>query len=220
MSQPVYRSGLDRKKSPSPVIGMLVMVAFIFFLLPFTQLLESFTDDTKVRETGPPPPPPPEIPPEEEPPPPEEEEPPPPPEMQEPPPPVSLTDLQVSLSVGPGGFGSSFGLANFETRPNTVDEMVFELKDLDRVPKAIKRGALNYPFELKRERIEGSVKLLVLINEEGEVRVLDVVESTHRAFEKPAIEAAEDSLFESPRKNGEKVKVKFFLPIRFSLSNL
>ena len=68
-----------------------------------------------------------------------------------------------------------------------------------------------------RRGLEGEVKLLVLIDEKGKVRVLDVVSSTHPEFVEPSRRAAEDSIYEPPKRNGETVKVQFYLPIRFSL---
>ena len=47
--------------------------------------------------------------------------------------------------------------------------------------------------------------------------VLDVVSSTHPDFVEPSRKAAENSIYEPPRRNGEAVKVQFYLPIRFSL---
>ena len=68
-----------------------------------------------------------------------------------------------------------------------------------------------------RRGLEGEVKLLVLIDEKGKVRVLEVVSSTHPDFIEPSRKAAEDSIYEPPRRNGEAVKVQFYLPIRFTL---
>lgn len=96
-------------------------------------------------------------------------------------------------------------------------DVVVDFALLDRKPGVLQRGPLQYPPELKRERVEGRVLLKVLILEDGRVRVLDVVEADHPGFEKPAIRAAEQSLFESPRRNGEVVRTAFLLPITFRL---
>lgn len=88
---------------------------------------------------------------------------------------------------------------------------------LDRRPNVLRRGALEYPAELRRERVTGHVKLKVMILETGAVRVMEVVESTHRGFERAAIRAAEGSLFEPPLRNGQAVRTAFYLPITFQL---
>lgn len=109
------------------------------------------------------------------------------------------------------------GVVNFDKMGPSLDEMIFDVKDLDRKPRVIRQGRLEYPFELKRERIEGFVRLKIIIDEQGKVKVAEVVDSSHRAFVKPAIEAAESSVFESPTRQGKKVKAYYFLPFRFSL---
>ena len=59
--------------------------------------------------------------------------------------------------------------------------------------------------------------LLVMIDEQGRVSVEKVIDSTHAGFERAAIEFAEASKFESPRKNGEIVKAQFKMPVKFDL---
>ena len=64
--------------------------------------------------------------------------------------------------------------------------------------------------------MEGEVRLLIQIDEKGRVNVLEVVSSTHPDFVGPSREAAENSVYEPPRRNGEVV-VQFYLPVRFTL---
>lgn len=131
---------------------------------------------------------------------------------------LEVAPMDVTLNVGPGDFKAAFSLANYN--PASVEfgqQLVFALHELDRTPNIVKRGTLAYPPQLKRKGLEGEVKLLVLIDERGKVRVLDVVSSTHPDFEEPSRKAAESSIYEPPKRNGEAVKVKFFLPIRFNL---
>jgi len=218
MSSPVYNPHKSGSKSlGAHYFWALGVTAGIFILLPFTTYLSSFADERELLEANaieeqPPelPPPPEEEPPEEE----EEDEP---PEMEEEMEPISLTDLQVSLNAGLGGFGANMGVVNFDALGPSMDEMIFDVSDLDRTPRVIKQGRLEYPFELKRNRIEGMVRLKVIIDERGRVRVSEVLDASHREFVKAAVQAAEDSVFESPTRNGEKVKAYYILPIRFSL---
>ena len=74
-----------------------------------------------------------------------------------------------------------------------------------------------YPPKLKRQGVEGEVKLLVMIDENGKVSVVEVVSSTHPDFVNASRRAAENSVYQPPTKNGKKVKVQFYLPIRFTL---
>ena len=131
---------------------------------------------------------------------------------------LDVDPLNVTLEVGPGDFKAAFALTNHNPAPDGYEhELVFALHDLDGNPNVIKRGRLTYPPKLMRRGLEGEVKLLVLIDEKGKVRVLDVVSSTHPDFVEPSRKAAEDSIYEPPRRNGEAVKVQFYLPIRFTL---
>ena len=131
---------------------------------------------------------------------------------------LDLSPMAVSLEVGPGDFKAAFSLASFNPAPSGFDqELIFEIHDLDRNPSVLKRGTLRYPSNLKRKGLEGEVKLLVQIDEVGKVKVLEVVSSTHPDFVKPSRLAAENSVYEPPRRNGEAVKVQFYLPVRFSL---
>ena len=131
---------------------------------------------------------------------------------------LDVDPLNVTLEVGPGDFKAAFALTNHNPAPDGYEhELVFALHDLDGNPNVIKRGRLTYPPKLMRRGLEGEVKLLVLIDEKGKVRVLEVVSSTHPDFVEPSRKAAEDSIYEPPRRNGEAVKVQFYLPIRFTL---
>ena len=133
---------------------------------------------------------------------------------------LDTRSVNVSLDVGPGDFKAAFSLAGFNPIPDGFgQELVFDLHELDRNPSILKSGILRYPSNLKRKGLEGEVRLLVLIDEKGKVKVLEVVSSTHPDFVKPSREAAENSVYEPPRRNGEAVKVQFYLPVRFSLLN-
>jgi len=124
----------------------------------------------------------------------------------------------ATLEVGPGDFKAAFSLANYNPAPTGfAGEMVFSMHDLDRNPAVLKRGSLIYPSQLRRKGLEGEVKLLVQINEQGRVKVLETVSSTHPDFIEPSRKAAEGSVYEPPTRNGKAVKVEFYLPVRFSM---
>lgn len=124
----------------------------------------------------------------------------------------------ATLDVTPGDFKAAFSLANFNPAPSGIaEQLVFSMHELDRNPVVIKRGSLVYPSHLRRKGLEGEVKLLVQINESGQVKVLEVVSSTHPDFVTASKKAAEGSVYEAPTRNGKPVKVEFYLPVRFSM---
>jgi protein TonB len=95
---------------------------------------------------------------------------------------------------------------------------LFEIAELDRVPNRIRTGLLNYPQEFRRSRKEGDVHLLVVIDPTGHVRVAKVLESTHPEFTRAAVAAAEQSVYEAPRKGGAAVSAQYTLRVPFRLT--
>ncbi|MGJ3241374.1 MAG: TonB family protein [Opitutales bacterium] len=96
------------------------------------------------------------------------------------------------------------------------DEVV-AVSELDRTPRMLRRGTLTYPFEMKRERIEGLVRLKVTIEKDGSVGSVNVMSSSHRAFIQPAIDAAAATLFSPPTKDGQPVRTAMLLPFSFKI---
>lgn len=225
MSNPAeFEEGYEPPKllfRPIRAVFYTVAATFaVFFLLPFTQILSGIAGKTqqfRAVEIAPPPPPPPVEEEEEEI---EEEVEEPPPPMEEPPPPLDLTQLELALNPGIGdAMAGAFGFSGFDVQPDAVEDMqIFSLKDLDEKPQLLQGVAPIYPHELKRERIKGVVKLLVLVDESGRVNVMRVVNSTHPSFENPARDAAEKFKYSPPMKDGRPVKTKYVLPIRFTIS--
>lgn len=200
----------------------LGMTAAIFLLLPISNMISEFAhslrQNNSVSVVTPPPPPLPEIRPQEE----EEVEEDKAPEFQEAEmQPISLSELQASLSVGVGkSFAGGADISEMLFQVVDLEDIIFEIKDLDRVPRLLSADRVEYPYEMKRNKIEGEVTLLVMIDPTGHVSVLEVAKSTHREFEMPAIRAARSAVYTPPTRNGEKVKVKFYLPFTFSLKDV
>ncbi len=196
--------------------GSVMLTLAIYLTLPFTQFLakefEPAVELMPVDYVEPPPKPVSEdIPPIEEPPP-----TPPPPKLDVPPPEKpDLAALNVNLNIGPSYAASGFNLGGFGVAPDISEIGVFELSDLDRTPRCIRRGKLIYPNELKRFKLSGVVRLVVLIRKDGTVKVEEVQKSDHPSFRQAAIKAAETSLYETPLRKGEPVDVRFFLPVKF-----
>lgn len=95
---------------------------------------------------------------------------------------------------------------------------LFEITELDRVPNRIRTGMLTYPQEFRRSRKEGDVLLLVVIDPSGRCRVDKVLESSHPEFSRAAITAAEQSVYESPKKGGMAVSARYTLRVPFRMT--
>jgi protein TonB len=217
-------SAADKPKFSSRNLGVIsaatALTIAIFVLFPFTQFIGNQTRELvtlRSIDVAPPPPPPPseELPPDE---PPVEEAPP--PDLSETPPPLDLAQLEMALNPGMGDdFSNAFSIAGFDVASDTASEiMTFEISDLDEMPRMLKGSRPKHPPNLLRERVEGIVRLKVLLDETGRVIVQSVLSSTNSSFERPAIQAAEDFRYTPPTKNGEPARTEFVLPIKFSIS--
>ncbi|MBX3747654.1 MAG: energy transducer TonB [Verrucomicrobiae bacterium] len=217
---PFAPKGASRRRM-APFAAMGLCAAATFLLLPFTTLLSASgktREELRMVEVSLPPPPPP--PPDFEPPP--EDTPPPEPE----PPdtsaqPLSLAQMEIALNPGFGdALAGGFNIDSFatQTEATTVaDLQIFDVQDLDRPPARIRTVTPTYPLELRRARVQGTVVLLLIIDQSGRVTVDRVLESSVREFVQPAVAAAEQCLFEPPMKGGQPVRARYRMQVPFRL---
>lgn len=85
----------------------------------------------------------------------------------------------------------------------------------DYPPEPLFRSAPHYPFELRRENIEGSVVVEFTINEEGRTEDFRVVRSTDLRFEPAALTAVGTWRFAPGWKQGKPVRVKASQTLEF-----
>ena len=71
----------------------------------------------------------------------------------------------------------------------------------------------------RRRKKEGSVLLMVTIDEVGKLTKTEVVETSDQIFVEPSLDAAKKSTFLPAERNGKPVACKALWPIRFSLTN-
>lgn len=141
--------------------------------------------------------------------------------------PLSLSDLEGVLSAGGGeSFGTGGGLSSggriggTGTAGGLSDALsdVASLADLDQRPRPIFQAAPNYPSELRKRNLQGSVQVVFLVDRDGKVVSPKVEKSTNPSFDRPALEAVRQWKFEPGTRNGEKVAFKMRVPITFSAS--
>jgi len=143
--------------------------------------------------------------------------------------PLSLADLEGVLSAegaggpfatGGGGLSSGGRIGGTGTGAGLSDELgeIASLADLDQRPRPIFQAAPNYPAELRKRNLEGSVQVVFLVDREGKVVGPKVEKSTNPSFDRPALEAVRQWKFEAGTRNGEKVAFKMRVPITFSAS--
>ena len=197
--------------------GAALLAVGLFLIIPLTQLLESSAPpDVTFREMVILQPPAPEAPP------PPANEPPPeettPPEFEHSFQELTLNQLELSLEPGIGD-ALSMGVRTMGEFASDVDVManieeVFTFEDLPDAPRLLGLPRVNYPEALARKGVrKGTVVLLVLIDEKGNVRVEDVLSSTHPDLEPEAVNVARRSRFTAPEIDGRPVKVRGEWPL-------
>jgi periplasmic protein TonB len=197
------------------VIAAVITLA-VFMVLPVLQVItQPPVNDLTIRSVDvavnePPPPPPMEEPEEPEP----EEEPPPPPAVDAQP--LDLSQLELALNPGDGGFGGDFAV-NLDQMGGMSDEVdaIFSLSDLDQKPRVVYQPAPIYPPELARKKMEGTVYLLFVVDKNGRATQLKVQKSTHPAFNEAALRAVKQWKFEPGKRKGQPVQFRMRVPITF-----
>ncbi len=187
----------------------LVFTAAGFIVLPAMHILGQITMETGEITTSdasdaPPPPPPEDLPP-----PPEGTEELEKPEVEEPPPPMTLSQLEMALNPGSGNAMGDFGFGDFDAGIDALGDMeIFDLRDVDKLPRALFQVDPNYPYSLKQAKIGGWVQLEWVIDDTGKVLRPRVVKSSHREFNQPAIESVMRSKWSPAQKGGKAVAVR------------
>jgi protein TonB len=190
----------------------------LFAVLPFMQhITRPPASDLDIREMGmanlpPPPPPPPEEEPEQE----QEEEPP--PELTEEAPPLDLDQLELALNPGFGaGMGGDFAvrLPGAGGQSSEEADAIFSLAELDQKPRVVYQPAPDFPAEIRSRKQQGTVYVLFVVNQSGSTVNPIVQNSTHPAFERPALRAVKRWRFEPGKRKGKPVQFKMRVPITF-----
>ncbi len=116
-----------------------------------------------------------------------------------PPPPPGLTPSKGAITIPVNKPGANFGkgISN-----------LFNVGDLDQQPVARVRQAPTYPYDMRRAGINGTVVVEFIINTEGDVIQSQIVRSSHREFEMPALQAVSKWKFKPGRKGGRVVNVR------------
>lgn len=91
--------------------------------------------------------------------------------------------------------------------------------DFDQRPVPVKTPPPSYPDQLRRDGVNGTVAIKVLVDEEGNVAECTVSKSTRQEFEAPAVAAVRNWKFKPATKGGAPVKARFIVPIQFNIES-
>jgi protein TonB len=128
-------------------------------------------------------------------------------QQMEPPPPEGMKPAVGVISIPTGS--RSFGRG--------VE--IFDISKLDQIPQVTYQPAPNYPFEMKRAGISGSVLVEFIVDTNGDVRNAFAVKSTNPEFEPAAVQAVSKWKFRAGRKGGRAVNSRMQVPIAFNLKD-
>jgi len=135
--------------------------------------------------------------------------------------PRQLLPLQIAVSLnlapetGSGDFDLDFARSPLEI-PST--ELIFDLAEVDRPPRAIHRISPLYPFTARRRGLEGRVVLKFIVKANGSVGDISVIRSAPEGvFDTAAVNAVKQWKFKPASKRGKSVNCWIIQPIRFEL---
>jgi protein TonB len=97
-------------------------------------------------------------------------------------------------------------------------DTAFDLKEVDAPPQLLRRVEPIYPFQAKKNNIEGSVTLRFIVNTDGNVVEPKVASSDPPdIFDEAALQAIMKCKFKPAVKNGRPVDVIVIAPMKFEL---
>ena len=126
-----------------------------------------------------------------------------------PPPPPGIEQARGVVTIPPArpaGFGRGLG-------------QIFDISQLDQIPVPRIQQQPIYPYEMRRAGITGEVNVGFIVDANGDVRDSYVINSTHREFEVPAVQAVSKWKFRPGRRSGHAVNTRMSVPIVFSFND-
>ena len=91
-----------------------------------------------------------------------------------------------------------------------------EFEKPDTPPVPVRTRPPEYPSQLKRDGVSGMVVVNVVIEADGSVADVEIRKSTNSEFDAPALEAVKNWRFKPAKKDGNAIRSKVALPLKFS----
>jgi protein TonB len=114
-----------------------------------------------------------------------------------------------------GGTGAPGLAAGFEDPADAV----FDIGSLDQKPRVVFQPNPVYPYELRRRKVEGTVYVVFVVDENGRVIQPSIETASNEAFGAPTLDAVKRWRFDPGVIRGEKVRSKMRVPVRFTLGS-
>jgi protein TonB len=129
-------------------------------------------------------------------------------QLQPPPPPGIEAKGAISIPVIKPGTQLGKGMKD-----------LFDVANLDQPPVLRVPVNPNYPFEMRRAGISGEVTVEYIVDSNGNVAQAQVVRSSQREFESPALQAVLKWKFRPGKKGGRAVNTRVQQVITFNLND-
>ena len=128
----------------------------------------------------------------------------------EPPPPPGIATAKNVVTIPanprPPGWGKNWN-------------NLFDISQLDQIPVARYQPQPQYPYEMKRAGVGGQVTIGFICDTDGNVSEPYVMNSTHREFDFPAVQAVSKWKFKPGRRGGRVVNTRMSVPIQFNITD-
>jgi periplasmic protein TonB len=124
----------------------------------------------------------------------------------------------------PPGVNTAKGVVTIPTNPRPAGwgkgwSNLFDISQLDQQPVPRFQSQPQYPYEMRRAAINGTVTVGFICDSEGNVRDPYVMNSTHREFEVPAVQAVSKWKFKPGRRGGRNVNTRMSVPLVFTCTD-
>ncbi len=96
---------------------------------------------------------------------------------------------------------------------------LFDIANLDQQPTPRFQSKPVYPFEMRRAGITGEVHVAFIVDNKGKVVQAYAFRSSHREFEKPAIQAVSKWRFRPGKKDDRAVNTRMQAAIQFNITD-
>lgn len=95
--------------------------------------------------------------------------------------------------------------------------MIFDVANIDQPPVVRSHVPPDYPLEMRRNGTRGSVTVEFVVDKQGGVYSVQVIGSSHAAFEAPAVAAVQRWKFRPGKKAGRPVNTRVRQVINFNM---
>lgn len=135
-------------------------------------------------------------------------------EMREDPPPLTIGMMEVLINPD---LSSVYHTDMAGILPSVgIQDIVHDISDLTREPRPLRQNQPVYPPPLRTAKVNGMVALKFVVDKNGTTRDIQVLQASNPEFERAAVRAVRNWVFEPGEKDGKPVHswVRIEIPFR------